>query len=366
MITREALTELLESFNDEHMLSVYLAAESTDPADRQSWRVSLKNRTRDERDRLKREAPDQLPPFDLAVAHVDDALSGFSGFLPERGWVGFASPARLHLTDALPVPPPELVAWEVGPRLAPYIRNLKLSRPVVAVLIDSRKARLFRSADGEIEEIDAFSGRYRMHDASEGTQKSASTTTGVRGETRSDAAARSLGVEVERLWTEVIHAVVEVAGRDAYLVFGGPAGSLGAFRASLPDDLLDRTIEVPSLRVDSSPAELEKALQAAATELTERRQEALLEELFEEAGGGRRAALGPKAAIAHLKRGAVDTLVLSRDFLAKEPRDAERLVRLAINTGAGIEEVGGDPGARLDSEASGVGSGLRFSVVAEI
>jgi hypothetical protein len=364
MITRKALTELLDSYSDQHVLSVYLPAESTDPAARQAWRVSLKNRTRDERDRLKQDAPDQLPPFDLAVAHVDDALSGITGFLPERGWVGFASPERLHLTDALPVPPPELLAWELGPRLAPYIRNLKLSRPIVAVLIDSRNARIFRSVDGEIEEIDAFSGRYRMHDASEGTQKGASKTTGVRGETRSDAAARSLGVEIERMWTEVINAVVEAAGRDAYVVFGGPAGSLGAFHGALPDDLQDRTIEVPSLRVDSSSAELEEALQAAATELTERRQAALLEELFEKAGGGRRAALGPKAAIEHLKRGAVDTLVLSRDFLAKEPREAEHLVRLAIHTGAGIEEVGGDPGVRLDREASGVGSGLRFSLAA--
>ena len=37
-------------------------------------------------------------------------------------------------------------------------------------------------------------------------------------------------------------------------------------------------------------------------------------------------------------------------------------MRLAIQTRAGIEEVGGDPGARLDREAGGVGAGLRFNV----
>lgn len=362
MITREALAELLRSLGDQHVLSVYLAAESTDPAARRSWRVSLKNRTRDERNRLKREAPGQLDRFDAAVAHINDALSEFSGFLPERGWVGFASPAGLHLTAVLPVPPPELLAWEIGPRLAPYVRNLKLSRPIVAVLIDSRRARLFRSAGGEVEEIDAFSGRYRMHDASEGTRKAASTSTGIRGETRSDATARSLGVEIERMWIEVVNAVVEVAGRDGYVAFGGPSGRLGAFRASLPDELHDRTIEIPSLDVDSSPAELKDALQTAATELTSRRQQALIESLIEDAGRGSHTALGPKATIAHLERGAVGTLLLSRDFLAAEPRDAEHLVRLAMKTRASVEEVGGDPGARLDREAGGVGSGLRFSV----
>ena len=148
MITREALAELLESFGDRHVLSVYLAAESTDPAARRSWFIRLKNRTRDERDRLRREASGQLSSFDLAVAHVEEALSAFSGFLPDRGWVGFATPAGLHLADTLPVPPPELLAWDIGPRLTPYVRNLKLRRPVVAVLIDSRSARLFRK-DGQ-------------------------------------------------------------------------------------------------------------------------------------------------------------------------------------------------------------------------
>ena len=362
MITRKVLAELLASLGEEHVLSVYLAAQSTDPAARRSWRVRLKNRTRDERDRLKREAPDQLPSFDLAVAHVEEALSVFSGFLPDRGWVGFAIPAGLRLADTLAAPPPELLAWDVGPRLAPYVRNLKLRRPVVAVLIDSRSARLFRSVNGEIEEIDTFSGRYRVRDVSKGMRKTASTTTGVRGETKSDAVARSLGTEIERMWTEVINTVVEVAGRDSYVVFGGPAGHIGSFRASLHDELHHRSVEVPSLRVDSSPAELEEALQAAATDMTSRRQEALLEDLIQEAGGGSHAALGPTATEVHLEHGAVSTLLLSRDFLVREPLDAERLVRLAIQTGAGIEEVGGDPGARLDHEADGVGAGLRFSV----
>ncbi len=84
--------------------------------------------------------------------------------------------------------------------------------------------------------------------------------------------------------------------------------------------------------------------------------------MIHEGGSNSHAALGPKAAMAHLERGAVSTLLLSRDFLVGEPRDAERLVRLAIHTGAMIEEVGGDPGSRLDREAVGVGTGLRFSV----
>jgi stalled ribosome rescue protein Dom34 len=255
-----------------------------------------------------------------------------------------------------------LLAWDVGPRLAPYVRNLKLRRPVVAVLIDSRSARLFRSVNGKVAEIDTFSGHYRMNDVSKGTRKTASTTTGVRGETKSDSATRSLGAEIERMWTRVIDAVVDLAGRDSYVVFGGPAGHIGSFRASLHDELHHRSVEVPTLHVDSSPAELEDALQAAATDMTSRRQEAFLEDLIQEAGGGNHAALGPKATEVHLDHGAVSTLLLSRDFLVREPRDAERMVRLAIQTGAGIEEVGGDPGARLDREGGGVGAGLRFSV----
>ena len=49
MITRKVLAELLESLGEEHVLSVYLAAEATDPAARRSWHVRLKNRTRENR-----------------------------------------------------------------------------------------------------------------------------------------------------------------------------------------------------------------------------------------------------------------------------------------------------------------------------
>ena len=362
MITREALAELQQSLSEQHVLSVYLSTESTDVAARRSWHLRLKNRIRDERDRLKREEPDQVRPFDLAVAHVEDALKAFSGFLPESGWVAFATPAGLHLAETRPVSPPELVAWELGPRLAPYARNLKLSRPVVIVLIDSRNARLLRSVNGEVEEIDTFSGHNEMHDVSEGMRKSASTTTGMRGETKSDAAARSLEAETERMWTKVVDAVVELAGRDAYVVFGGPTGRIGAFREALENVLHARTVEIPGLHMGSSPAEIADALQAAATGMTSKRQGVCLEDLTQEAARGGHAALGQKAALAGLESGAAGTLLLSRDFLAREPREAESLVRLALHTGAEIEEVGGDPGARLDREAGGVGVRLRFSV----
>lgn len=362
MIAREALRELLESLSEQHVLSVYLSTESTDVAARRSWHLRLKNRIRDERDRLKREEPDQVRPFDLALAHVEDALEAFPGFLPESGWVGFATPSGLHLAEACPVSSPELLAWELGPRLAPYSRNLKLSRPVVIVLIDSRNARLLRSVNGEVEEIDTFSSHYQMHDVSEGMRKTASTTTGVRGETKSDAAARSLEAETERMWTTVVDVVVELAGRDSYVVFGGPTGRIGAFRGALDDVLHDRAVEIPGLHMGSSPAEIEEALQAAATDMTSKRQGAYLEDLIQEAGRGGHAALGQKAAVRHMESGAVGTLLLARDFLAREPGEAESLVRLALHTGAEIEELGGDPGARLDSEAGGVGVLLRFSV----
>jgi hypothetical protein len=161
-----------------------------------------------------------------------------------------------------------------------------------------------------------------------------------------------------------VEAVVELAGCDGYVVFGGPTGSVGAFRASLEKELHARTAEIPGLGVDSSRAEVEGALRGAATDLTSRRQEGLLEDLIQEAGGGGHAALGVKAAAAHLECGAADTLLLSRDFLATKARTAERLVRLAFHSGAGIEEVGGDPGDRLDREAGGVGVRLRFGVSA--
>ena len=77
-------------------------------------------------------------------------------FLPHRGWVAFATADRLWYAQGLPAAMPDLVRWEPGIRVAPYVRALKQERPVMVALVDSRKARLFEHVDGEMRELDGL------------------------------------------------------------------------------------------------------------------------------------------------------------------------------------------------------------------
>jgi peptide subunit release factor 1 (eRF1) len=58
----------------------------------------------------------------------------------------------------------------------------------------------------------------------------------------------------------------------------------------------------------------------------------------------------------------VDTLVLSRRWIADNPDDAETLVKSAIAQNAAIEIANGGAGAELDEGCGGVAAKLRFSV----
>src|SRR5690606_15327539 len=133
---------------------------------------------------LKDAAEEERKAARAAAVRIRQALEGYDGLLPERGWVGFATVDRLVYAAPSPAPMPDLVRWEGGAHVAPYVRALKQSRPVTAVVADRRHARLLRYLHGELrEEAVLWSDAALADGPATGGSKRASTHSGARGET---------------------------------------------------------------------------------------------------------------------------------------------------------------------------------------
>jgi hypothetical protein len=362
MLNHDELVELYRRLRGEKVLSVYLDGKATDFAERNIWRRRL-GQALDEARRAVDGAPDEEAAFEKAWAAMEGELEAFPNFLPDRGWVGFATADGIVHAGALRVPMPDLVRWETGIRVAPYVRALKQERLVLAVLVDSRRARIFEYRAGALTEPENLNAETFMGDISEMAQSKRPTAhSGVRGKTGTDAAQRFLGVGSERMMKKLSERIGERIGKEGHLVIGGTPEAVAAARDHLPANLDGRTIEVSSLRLEMTEAEVRDALEAAASRLNQEIQRRELAEVVDLAKSGGKGALGADPVLKALKESRVDTLFLSRGFIRANPEYADHLVGAAFEQHAEVEELSVEGAERLDTEGEGVAARLRYTL----
>lgn len=363
MLTHDRLVKLYRELEDEDVLSVYVNGEEHDPARRDAWRTRLDSGIAVVRRRIESlEDDEQLGRFERAWEQIAGELRPFQdAFLPNRGWVAFATPDRLAYAEAISAAMPDLVRWELGIRVAPYVRALKQQRPVFALLVDSRRARLFEHVDGEIQELESHRADTYVGDLTDvGMRKMASNSSGKRGKTSTDHAQRVLDVATERMLKELIGTLEERAGSQGLVVLGGTTETAHHMAQLLTPRFDGRVAERSGLRVDMSLAEVRAEVRAAAGDISEQAHLRLVDELANAARSGARASLGRETTERALHEGRVDRLLLSRDLIRADPDLADDYVGAAFAQGADVDEVSGEAGARLDQEGGGMAARLRF------
>jgi hypothetical protein len=362
MLDHEKLMELYRVLRDRKVLSVYLDADQRDPAERNKWRTRLEHEVA----RMARELDGneaEREDFERAWTLLEGTLDGYKSFLPDRGWVGFATPDRLWYAENVPVPMPDGVYWEEGIRVAPYVRGLKQARPVVVVVVDSRRARVFRYRSGEVAELHDVRADTFMGDINDvGMSKRPASHTGVRGETSTDTAQRVLDNVFERMLKYVLEVVSGVMDPHSFLVIGGTNESSARLYEELPKNLLPRAVQSTPLYLEVGKAELKEIVEQAASQLTQRTQEELLDQVVELAGAGGRACVGREETLEALEEMRVDTLLLSRRLIRAEAELADRCVGQALAQDAAVEELGEQGGERLDQAGGGIGARLRYQI----
>lgn len=362
MLTLDQLQSLYKDFRAVSVLSVYIDGGQTDPANRRAWFTALAGGLDEERRRLETHMPDELPAFDAARSLIEDELEAHEAFLPERGWVGFATEGELRYAGGLPVPMPNLVRWERGLRVAPYVRVLKQDRMVVAALADRRKARIFTYHAGELSEHEELIADLDHGDLSEtAASKRATAQTGSRGETGTDAGQRALDVSASRMQAQIIEAVGGLAGNDGFVVFGGTPEVVSALSRQA-DRFEGRHIERTSMHLAMSEAEVKAELEQAASELTRGTQDVLLTQVVDAAKSRGKGCLGIQATKEALREGRVDSLLITRALLEREADLMDHFVGTAFEQGAAVEELSAAEAVRLEEEGEGVGARLRYTI----
>jgi hypothetical protein len=362
MLTRERLLELFQDLKDREVLSVYVDADQRDPAQRDTWRVHLEGEISRLRRSLEHAGDADLASFDAAWALVSHELkTGEHASMAKRGWVAFATSDRVWHAGGVPAHMPSVVAWQRGIRAAPYVRALKQERPVLVVLVDGRRARLFEHVEGSITEVEGLVADTDVGDLGDvGMSKGSSRASGVRGETSTDQGQRLREVAAERLRKELANLIDQRSREDSIVVLGGTADAVKRLMALLPRSLDGRVAERTSLHLDMSPAEVREEIRSAAGDLSEQGHLALVAGVADAARAGGKGALGPDDTLKALEGKRVDTLLLSRSFIQEHPVAADQAVGLAFSQSAYVEELSGEAGGRLDQDGHGIAARLRF------
>lgn len=361
MPSQDVVVQLNRELAGTKVLSVYLNAQETDPAERRAWRIRLNGLLKGVDERLTDEPAEERKAARAAAELISQELERYQGMLPGHGWVGFATAERLWHAESSPAPMPDLVRWEDGAHVAPYIRALKQARPVTAVLADRRHARLFRYLHGELTEEAVLRSDTGLVDGpGAGGSNRPSTHSGARGETRSDAANRSEEAATQRLLRDVLDALSGPVNEGHSIVVAGSSEVAVALIRAIPERAEERTIDLAGIGMDATHAELKEAIEAAASTLSIRLQRGLVEEVLEATRSAGRACVGREPTERALEAGAVDMLIISRAFARAEPEAAESLVDRAFGQGAAVEEIAEEAANELDREG-GVGARLRFN-----
>lgn len=362
MLTQDRLVELYRDLKERKVLSIYVDGKAHDPANRRAWRTRVEHQLSEVRRSLGVEgAEGDASEVESAARHLLGALDQYQAFLPDRGWVGFATPDRSWHAETVPVPMPDLVAWEQGIRAAPYVRALKQARPVVVVMADRRRGRIFTYRDGQLAETDDLLADRDLGDLSDtNVSKRATVYSGTGGETATDAAQRMLDISAERLVKLAVERVADRAGREGLVVVGGVPETASQVLQHLPKGLRERAVEVPGLHVEMSDAEVKRKAEEAATGVTRTLQQAMADAIVDLARSGGKGVLGDHHTAKALVERRVETLALTRNFIRAHPDRADHLVGTAFEQGAEVEELSGPGADRLDQEGDGVGARLRW------
>ncbi len=363
MLTPTQLNELVRELGNTRVLTVYHGARVTDPAMRHSWRAALGAALQPVRSGITDEA--ERAEFDRAAAYLDNPWPPIEGVWGMKGWAAFLTPEGARYAGSLPVQPPTLAAWRYAPVITPYLRAFKQHRPVIIVLVDSRSARFYKYALGELQELPdlALSVPDIEPGAPERPQpKGGPSHPGPRGSLDTESLQRRKEKNFVRMATALASRAVELAGDDGWILVGGTPEWARHAGDAIPASHASRVMVSTTLDHNAHDNDIAETAKHAASELRSRQGHELVERILERSGDGGRGANGVPRVQRALQAGAVDLLVVSPHFLNRTDIDVEELVRAALARGADIEVLSGSSATELDERSEGVAARLRFPI----
>ena len=361
VLTHPQLVTLFRALRDERVLSVYIDGSTTDPAMPRPWRVPLDHALKDLRTWLVDSSHDERESFERCVRLLEQRLGEFSASVGAPGWVAFiVGGDESCVAHQLPVPVPTLAVWSTGLCLAPYMRALKETRPVIIAVADARKAELYRYSLGQLNHVETVRAHHAVESPSHmGASPRQGFHTGTRGETGHDAAQRALLEGRDRMLVQAAHRIAELAGEDGWILLGGTRRVGARLSRHLAPIAPHRVLALMTFDVHSSEAEITEAARAGASTLRDAFDANRLADIVELSGAARLGVVGAVETRRALDQRSIRDLYVTRHYLDEQAAEAEDAVRSALDQDASVEEVSGSAAEQLD-RLGGVAAGLRF------
>jgi hypothetical protein len=362
MLTNAELVALERSLRERRVLSVYIDGTAEDFAAQRTWRVNLDHSLKDLRVWLADSSHMEREEFERCVTLLEERIAPLSRGVRARGWAGFITHDAVRYAERLPVPMPTLAVWSTGACIAPYIRALKQTRPVVVALADRRKVTLFSYGQGKLERIKTIHAYASFGPVSHmGDAPRTGFHTGVRGATGRDQEQRAMLQATKRMLKQVVDEALTLAGSDGWILSGGvPRASL-ELAQMIAESAPGRVLNLESLDVHASEAEVVEAAEQGASALRDAVDLHQIEDIVEHASGAGFVALGPAETREALQQSRVRELYLTHSFVEDHAADAEDAVRSALSQGAFVEEVSREAAHQLDGHG-GMAARLRYRI----
>ena len=362
MLTNSELVALERSLREARVLSVYLDGTAEDFAAQRTWRVNLNHSLKDLRVWLADSSHAEREEFERCVTLLEERLVPLSRGIGARGWSAFITHDAVRYAEGLPVPMPTLAVWSTGACIAPYIRALKQARPVVVAVADRRKVTLFSYGNGTLERRKTIHAYANFGPVSHmGDAPRTGFHTGVRGATGRDQEQRAMLQATNRMLKQVVDEALTLAGSDGWILTGGVPRASVELAQMIAESAPGRVLNMESLDVHASDAEICKAAEQGASALRDAVDLHRIEDIVEQANGTGFVALGPAETREALQQSRVRELYLTHSFIEDHAADAEDAVRSALYQGAFVEEVSREAAHQLDGHG-GMAARLRYRV----
>ncbi len=347
MLTYAEIKALEKGLRSTKVLSVFLEHAPRDPAARHGWRVSLDDAIRDVRRANTDASDEERLALERALFRFQRLLDGMDEPVRERAWVGYIGVTRIFLAQALPVATPMSVSWGTGIRVAPLIRAMKEARPAIVAVVDSRRADIYLYQGGILERLDSLHAHAHIEAVAHmGGAPQRGFHAGTRGRTGTDQAQRERLAGRRHLLSALADRMLELAGEDGWLVFGGaPMRALEA-QAALPARSAARSCVASGLHLNATPPEIAAAAGASAQLLRNREDLEAVTRVVDDATAGGHGVLGLATCLAALEERRVSHLYVDAEFAERSRAEAERAIEAAFDGNATIEIVS-DAGAQL-------------------
>ena len=150
MLSHEELMTLEQKLRDETVLSIYVNGDFSDVAARNQSRTELRNALDAVEESMREASHAEREEFASARRLALDEVDGYTSGDGKTGWMGVFTSDRAHFTGVASISVPTTATWSQGANLAPAIRMLKESRPVLVVVTDRTQARNYRYVGQEI------------------------------------------------------------------------------------------------------------------------------------------------------------------------------------------------------------------------